>query len=104
MCSTAPGAATKGLRRDNEGFGDTDTVDRLRQSVGFADPYGLADVDRYMQHGRRKELRAVGMPPLLPCCKRDCTSVGACADPLASVRSPNATCVRCTSNTCDGTC
>ena len=100
MCSTTN--ATKGLRRDTQGFGDTDTVDRLRQSLGFVDPYGLSDVDRYMQRGK-KELRAVGMPPL-PCCKKDCKSVGACADPLASVRTPDATCLRCTSNMCDGTC
>lgn len=102
-CSTEKPRHTMGLRRDDDGFGDTDDVDRMRQSLGFSDPYGLATLDRYTRTPH--PTREVVMPPVSTlCCKKDCKDVGACSDPVASSRNPAAACVRCMSGLCDGRC
>lgn len=97
MCSTNTKRAND-LKRELAGFGDQDTVDRMRSTIGTKDPYNLMTVDRYISGPVEQRNKNS------PCCKKDCMYVGSCRNPVEAVKHPESMCAMCGSNRCDGTC
>lgn len=88
-----------------DGFGDPQTVRRLRSSIGFQDPFGYNTSPRYNNYdGLILHQTRDGERLKAPCCRCECEKVGPCNDPWTVVKDPTAKCVLCETGACNRFC